>query len=372
MTRYPGLYMLHILPVLSEPSSRIASRFSARSLCAFFSDPIRWCTLLAFNESPSSFPAHSNFLLTRCLSQMHVASTSSPEPLEEPLTFPHLLDRQLTQSPHHTAYIYDTGTGEVASVTFERYIRSMYATCRRILRETVPHTPVEGGQNTVIAILANADNLSCCMMVSAVMRAGLVPFCVSPSDAAAGVAQLFEQTDTAIVYVSADLKGILADALAVHDKDIPVFDFVTFSEVQEVLEESSDSDSEPLPPLPVTIDLEGPGLILHSSGSPSKPVYLSHRLVLQISSVPWADSQDHGDETVGTHTSPTLLYLGVLIHLRPEHSADLSDDEKGCQLLEQIRVILEKNSQKNPSLSNTTSSSSLSIAKTEATSEKNS
>jgi hypothetical protein len=89
---------------------------------------------------------------------MHAQGTNSPTftpaPLDSFLTLPQLLDRQFEQSPHHTAYIYDAPDGEIISISFAQYIRTVYAACRRILRDTVPHTSTANGQCPVIGIFA--------------------------------------------------------------------------------------------------------------------------------------------------------------------------------------------------------------------------
>jgi acyl-CoA synthetase (AMP-forming)/AMP-acid ligase II len=108
------------------------------------------------------------------------------------------------------------------------------------------------------------------MMVTAIMRAGLVPFCISPRNAATGVADLLEKTGAAVVYVSADRKEILAEAFEIWGKQLPVFDALRFKELHDSSKELSESG--PLPSLPTTMNLDSPGMILHSSGT--KPAFL--------------------------------------------------------------------------------------------------
>jgi acyl-CoA synthetase (AMP-forming)/AMP-acid ligase II len=105
------------------------------------------------------------------------------------------------------------------------------------------------------------------MMVAATMRAGLVPFCISPHNAAAGVADLLEKTGAAVVYVSADRKKKLAEAFDICGKKLPVFDVLTFEELQDGLDLEESSEYKSLPTLPAVIDLDSPAVILHSSGN---------------------------------------------------------------------------------------------------------
>ncbi|KAF7359033.1 Acetyl-CoA synthetase-like protein [Mycena sanguinolenta] len=240
------------------------------------------------------------------------SSTFTAVPLDSSLTLPQLLDRQFVQSPEHTAYIYDAAEGGIVSISLGQYIRSVYATCRRILRDTVPHTPVVNERGIVIGILAATDAISYCMMVAAIMRAGFVPFCISPRNAVDGVAKLLENGGAAVVYVSTDLKQKLADALEICGKQLPVFDVLTFDELQAGLEESS--ESEPLPVLPRVVDMDGVALILHSSGSTStfsKPIYLSHKIVMQYAFAPLSGSQDYCGQISSVHMIASYHGMGV-------------------------------------------------------------
>ncbi|KAJ7904669.1 hypothetical protein B0H14DRAFT_615623 [Mycena olivaceomarginata] len=246
------------------------------------------------------------------------SSTFTAAPLDGSLTIPQLLDRQFELSPHHTAYIYDAPDGEIISISFAQYIQTVYIACRRILRETVPYQLVTDGQATVVGIFAATDSISYCMMVAAIMRAGLVPFCISPRNAAAGVADLLEKTGAAVVYVSADRREILAEAFEIWGKQLPVFDALRFEELHDSSKELSESG--PLPTLPTTMNLDSPGMIIHSSGSTSiysKPIYLSHKMVLQTASIPWTGSEDHCGQILGSQVLPNFHGMGMIMGTWP-------------------------------------------------------
>ncbi|KAJ7790623.1 hypothetical protein B0H14DRAFT_2625801 [Mycena olivaceomarginata] len=234
---------------------------------------------------------------------MHAQGTNSPiftpAPLDSFLTLPQLLDRQFEQSPHHTAYLYDAPGGEIISISFAQYIRTVYAACRCILHDTdtVPHTPIADGQCPVIRIFAATD-----MMVAATMRASLVPFCISPHNAAAGVADLLEKT-AAVVYVSADRKKKLVEAFDICGKKLPVFDILTFKELQDGLDLEESSEYKSLPTLPAVIDLDSPGV---------PPQYSrSQAMILHYAADPWSGSEDHCGEILGGHILPNL-FVGCL------------------------------------------------------------
>jgi acyl-CoA synthetase (AMP-forming)/AMP-acid ligase II len=82
--------------------------------------------------------------------------TFSPAPLDGSLTIPQLLEHHLEKSPNHTAYIYDDSEGKIVSVSFSRYIRTVHAACRRVLRDVKPENRLADGKRMVVGIFAAA------------------------------------------------------------------------------------------------------------------------------------------------------------------------------------------------------------------------
>ncbi|KAJ6566967.1 hypothetical protein B0H19DRAFT_716138 [Mycena capillaripes] len=245
---------------------------------------------------------------------MHPQGVNNPTfcapPLNGSLTIPQILDYHLENSPRHKAYIYDDGQGGVISIEFAQYIRMVHAACRRILRDNPSHPA-----GAVIAVFADADTISYCMLVSAIMRVGLVPFCLSPRNAAAGVANLLKQVNPVAVYISPDLKSVIAEALSVPGPSFPVLEAPTFEQLQSELH----SSAEPLPALQ-TAAMDSTAYILHSSGSTSifsKPIYISHKILLQYASPLWTDFEDHCGQIMGAQNLPNYHGIGVFLATWP-------------------------------------------------------
>ncbi|KAJ7490899.1 hypothetical protein FB451DRAFT_627154 [Mycena latifolia] len=239
--------------------------------------------------------------------------TFTPAPVDGALTVPQLLEHHLAHSPDHTAYVYDGPEGKIVSVSFARYIGTVRAAARRVLRELGPIANSEEGRKTVVGIFAVADTISYCMLVAAIMRAGLVPFCISPRSAAEGLANMLLQTGAAVVYVSPDTRSqtVMAEALKICGKQLPVLQPPTFDSLQG----EADSDAGALPPIE-TAPLDSTAIILHTSGSTSifsKPVYLSHKMHLQYASIPWSGAEDHCGQIVGMQNMPNFHGLGILV-----------------------------------------------------------
>ncbi|KAJ7616347.1 hypothetical protein DFH06DRAFT_1145617 [Mycena polygramma] len=241
------------------------------------------------------------------------SATFTAAPLDGSLTFPQLLDRQLAQSPRHIAYIYDAPDGKITRISFAQYIGTVYAATGQILRD-IP-TRREG---TVVGILAVAaltkvqtlSRIDYCagMMVAAIMRAGLIPFCISPRNAAAGVANLLQRVGAAALYVSPDMKPILTDALENYGKPLSVFEVLTFEGLQEALVESS----ETLPVLSAA-----PADSTGSISIFSKPIYWSHKMILQAALAPWSDDEDLCGQSMGAQTLPTFHAIGIFLGIWP-------------------------------------------------------
>ncbi|KAJ7673944.1 hypothetical protein DFH06DRAFT_1467316, partial [Mycena polygramma] len=232
--------------------------------------------------------------------------TFCPPPLDGSLTIPQLLDYHLERSPNHKAYIYDDGRGGIGSVEFAEYIRAVHAACRRLLRDTEPGAPYKVG--AVVALFADTDTISYGMLVAAIMRAGLVPCCLSPRNAAEGVANLLRQTNSVAVYISPGLENVIADAFTILGSPLPVHVAHTFEQLRGI-------PIDPLPALPKGA-MDSIAYILHTSGSTSifsKPVYMSHKFLIQFACPPWKDFEDHSGQVLGVHNLPNYHGVGVFL-----------------------------------------------------------
>ncbi|KAJ7651343.1 hypothetical protein FB45DRAFT_1079115 [Roridomyces roridus] len=253
---------------------------------------------------------------------------SAAGPVDGTLTIPQLIELQLEQSPHHTAFIYDLPSGEIVSIAFSQYIRTVHAAARRFLRDTAPRGG--DGKHTVVGLFANTWlAFSLCYRVSShifvlqiaspamctgAMRAGMQPFNISPRNSPASLAYLLKQTDTAVIYVSSDLRAVVEEALQICERPLPVFDSLIFESLQSELAVVEST----LPPVAATIN--GTALIIHSSGSTStlsKPIYISHKLLLQYASNPWYSKGDRCGQVLSCHTLPNFHGIGMLMQTFP-------------------------------------------------------
>ncbi|KAJ7612075.1 hypothetical protein FB45DRAFT_1065469 [Roridomyces roridus] len=242
-------------------------------------------------------------------SQTH-SPTFTPVPVDGTLTFPQLIELQLEQSPNHPAFIYDDPHGDIVSITFSQYIRTVQVAARRFLRDNAPQGA--GGKPTLVGLFANTDSLSFFSMCAGVMRAGMLPFNISPHNSASSLAHLLKETGAASIYVTGDLRPLVSEALAIHGASLRVFDFLTFESMQ------GDAAAEPLPPPPAVVDVTA--VVLHSSGSTSTlstPVYITHRLLLHHAISQFYGNEDRSGQILGSHTVPISHATGVFLQSLP-------------------------------------------------------
>ncbi|KAJ7882852.1 hypothetical protein B0H13DRAFT_2047560 [Mycena leptocephala] len=217
-----------------------------------------------------------------------------------------MLEHHLEKSPRHKAYIYDDGQGEIVSIEFAQYIRTVYAACRNVLRDIAPHKA-----GAVVAIFADAGTG---MLIAAIMRANMVPFCLSPRNA---------ETNPVGVYISPDLTGVMAQALALRGTPLPVFEAPNFQRLQGELD--FESSAEPLPALQMQ-STDSTAYILHSSGEKAfirphsdgqRPPDLSHKMLLQYASPPWTATEDYCGQILGAQNLPNYHGIGVFLGTWP-------------------------------------------------------
>ncbi|KAF7309199.1 Acetyl-CoA synthetase-like protein [Mycena kentingensis (nom. inval.)] len=247
------------------------------------------------------------------------SETWSPPPPDSALTLPGILDFQLTHSPDHVAYVYEDADGTLVRILYRQFIGTVYKACAAILRDVEFFQKTQDGK-AVVAVFANTDSLTYSMLVTAIMRAGFTPFCISPRSAAPSLANLLRQTKPVAIYVAGEAaKQELArtwELLESTDSRIRVFTPPTFDELQDL-----DAVEQGALPQVKTESGDATALILHSSGSTSiftKPVYISHTLLLNGYALrPWTGAEDYCGKTISFHATPNFHGIGVFAYTWP-------------------------------------------------------
>ncbi|KAL1690000.1 hypothetical protein GGG16DRAFT_103376 [Schizophyllum commune] len=196
-------------------------------------------------------------------------------PLEANLAFPAACDFNLKHNPEQTCYVYAEADGTVRKVTYLELGRAVHRAAHAL-------RPSRDGNHdgAVVAIIALSDTLLYQAVNIGLMKAGLVPFPISPRLSAPAVANLLRASNCHRVVATrqtlhvliAAVKGELGPGYALEVDEVPALDtvFPRLAREQEAdaFEPYSEPSEEP--------KLDDMLLYLHSSGSTGFPKAIPH------------------------------------------------------------------------------------------------
>ncbi|KAL1699761.1 hypothetical protein EV121DRAFT_295859 [Schizophyllum commune] len=195
-------------------------------------------------------------------------------PLEANLAFPAACDFNLKHNPQQTCYVYAEADGTVREVTYLEFGRAVHRAAHALRPSR------NGDHDGVVAIIALSDTLLYQAVNIGLMKAGLVPFPISPRLSAPAVANLLRASDCHRVVATqqtlhaliAAVKGELGSEYALEVDEVPALDAVFPHLAQE-----KESDAfEPYPESSVEPKSDDMLLYLHSSGSTGFPKAIPH------------------------------------------------------------------------------------------------
>ncbi|GJE99727.1 acetyl-CoA synthetase-like protein [Phanerochaete sordida] len=238
-----------------------------------------------------------------------------PPPLDGSLpTVPELLDFHEKHNTDKPWYLFPSKDvpGELVSVTY----RDMARASHRIAHHMRPGR--EGADGGVVAILIHTDTVLYNALVVGIMRAGLVPYPMSPRNSPQGVCHMLETVGCTRVLAHAPTAALTRDAQqAMHAKGVTI----SMPALEEVFPKLSrgtkadDADVEPYPKPTEHVDVQQPTLYIHSSGSTGFPksIHFTHRRLLQ-----WI-AHNYFGKTAGPRYGamglPSFHALGVMLQL---------------------------------------------------------
>ncbi|KAI5827846.1 acetyl-CoA synthetase-like protein [Schizophyllum commune Tattone D] len=196
-------------------------------------------------------------------------------PLEANLAFPAACDFNLKHNPEQTCYVYAEADGTVREITYLEFGRAVHRAAHAL-------RPSRSGDHdgAVVAIIALSDTLLYQAVNIGLMKAGLVPFPISPRLSAPAVANLLRASNCHRVVVTrqtlhaliAAVKGELGPEYALEVDEVPALDVV----FPRLAREQEADAFEPYPEPTVEPKLEDMLLYLHSSGSTGFPKAIPH------------------------------------------------------------------------------------------------
>lgn len=191
------------------------------------------------------------------------SSTFVTPPLDGSITSAELFDFNAENSPEHPFFVYqEPSTKELVEIPWKKVRLATHRVAKIVESHNVPAP-------RIIAILALVDTISYFTLTHGIIRAGYVPFPLSPRNSPAAIAHLLSKTECTHLFVSEDpsMQGLSAGSLkvlasqggqSVERIPIPFFDDVYAEATEEELNAITKVKHA---------ELTGPGLILHSSGT---------------------------------------------------------------------------------------------------------
>ncbi|CAE6506561.1 unnamed protein product [Rhizoctonia solani] len=227
------------------------------------------------------------------------------------------IDFHLKHNPKHVfSVLYDSNDSSRIDVTYEQLAHAVYR---------VAHILNPGGrlpQGTNIGFLLSTHTIQYIVMILGAMRAGLVPFPISPRTHVPGIAHLLTSTQTSLLVIGGsqsvdDIAHRLALDLAEINFSVQSIPLPPFESILPKLGEfKPPTEGRPLPHLkPATNDTIVS--ILHSSGSTGMPRPVRYHLegvFKNFVNQPfgWMYAQD---VRFGTMALPTFHAMGMFIQV---------------------------------------------------------
>ncbi|THU93668.1 acetyl-CoA synthetase-like protein [Dendrothele bispora CBS 962.96] len=273
-------------------------------------------------------------------------------PLDGSVLNGELIDWHMERSSGYSyAVLLDEGHEEDVYLTYAELGEAIHNLGRRIL-ESIPTGPLDSnGRPKIIALYAALDPLIYTVIILAIIRAGFVPFPLSPRNSQPAIVHLLSITSCNYIIASTGAVPNAADATAmelitqsvldemdVNGRSLKVLKPPSVKDIFPRLAPSSlpippfvrSEDFRPIPPLSVLIPgalrdkNEWPWMIIHSSGSTKfpKPVYIGQKTGLQQwLTWPWISEMDISGKVQGTLGTPCFHGMGMAMHVGATFSA---------------------------------------------------
>lgn len=231
---------------------------------------------------------------------------------------PGFVDFHAKYNPDRPCYVFPYPSLESDELRTTSYLEFAQAT-HRAAHHFRPNR--EGPEGTVVALILNIDTLLYHAILVGLIRAGCVPFAMSPRNSAPAIASMMEHTQCHRVISQpafAELMSNVRDALS-RGHEMRVDDPPAFTSIYPSLAPSSTNGpaSEPYPPPPEQPPFTSVAFYLHSSGSTGhpKPVPQTHEFVLRWCSCSTVShSRTHGVRW-GVHALPPFHTMGIASQL---------------------------------------------------------
>lgn len=217
------------------------------------------------------------------------SSTFNKPPLDGSLTIPEIYDWHYDNNPDHPLFIYSDSRGDVRTIFWPEVVLGVHRVAKIVQSRTLL---AADGKPCIVGILAASgsflklsfeliqcltatsplDTISFFTLIVGVIRAGCVPFLISPRNSAAAVARLVADTGTCHILLGHDqpIQDLASEALSIFKNDPkhrspPALPEVSLVPLFDDMYRPTEEPFERLPP--TKFDPRSLAVIVHSSGS---------------------------------------------------------------------------------------------------------
>ncbi|KIK57239.1 hypothetical protein GYMLUDRAFT_247199 [Collybiopsis luxurians FD-317 M1] len=234
-----------------------------------------------------------------------------------------ILDFNLEHNPNHTVFVFPNDAGGLTKISMLEYVRACHRAGNYVRASTQP--------GDVIGVIANVDTIVYSALIVGMIKAGFVPFPISPRNSPIAIFNLLKKTSAKKLVVTETtlsnvLQGLQTELKAADPSykadSSRIIEAPSLQEIYPKLGEETVSDSfTPIPAVPTPED-HTMAICLHSSGSTGlpKPIGLTHRILKDDAALTYTHDLRESQAAKLTFTAgaiglPSFHMMGLCLHM---------------------------------------------------------
>ncbi|EKM50221.1 uncharacterized protein PHACADRAFT_153694 [Phanerochaete carnosa HHB-10118-sp] len=245
----------------------------------------------------------------------------SPNPVRPPLdgsipVIPAFIDFHAEHNPDRPWAILSAGHEKPSeAVSFAEFARATHRVAHKLRPDR------SGPENAVVAVVVNCDSVVYLALLAGMIRAGLVPFPMSPRNSAPAIVSMLKRTSCHRMICQPSLDPLLANIQSELECDKHALQVDALPELEDIFPYlSGKSASEPCKPYPPgnkTFSADDTVFYLHSSGSTGFPKPVPQRQAAMLHTCNASIIVDAAVRGVvwGAMALPTFHAMGIYIQL---------------------------------------------------------